>query len=339
MATPKKLASGKWRARGYFKDPVTGNVERPSFTAPSKSEAARLVAEWEAKKERLNTPSDMTVNECLERYISVKESVLSVSTIRGYRKMQRNHYSDIGTKQLKYLTDEDMQRFVSGMSTDHSSKSVRNAYSLLSSALSMFSDRKYHVSLPARQEPVRHIPTDADIKNLIASASPEMTIAISLAAAGTIREGEISALTFGDINRETNTIHVHAGMVQNDDGEWIIKPSPKTSTSDRYIPFSPRIIELLGDGEPDERIIPKTPTAIGHAFAKLRDSLGLRCRFHDLRHYAASIMHALGVPDQYIMERGGWKSDTVLKSVYRNSLSDQSKKFADATNSHFDALL
>lgn len=338
MAIPKKLPSGQWRARGYFKDPVTGNVERPSFTAPSKSEAARLVAEWEAKKDASRVPSDMTVAECIERYINAK-SVLSPSTIRGYKKMQRTHYSDIGTKRLKYLTDEDMQKFVSSMSTDHSSKSVRNAYALLSSALSMFSDRKYHVSLPARKEPTRHIPTDADIKRLLESASPEMFIAISLAAAGTIREGEISALTFGDINRETNTIHVHADMVQNADGEWIIKPSPKTSTSDRYIPFSPRIIELLGDGEPDERIIPKTPTAIGHAFAKLRDSLGLRCRFHDLRHYAASIMHALGVPDQYIMERGGWKSDTVLKSVYRNSLSDQSKKFADATNAHFDALL
>ena len=26
----------------------------------------------------------------------------------------------------------------------------------------------------------------------------------------------------------------------------------------------------------------------------------------------------IGVPDQYIMQRGGWSSDNVMKSVYRN---------------------
>lgn len=38
-------------------------------------------------------------------------------------------------------------------------------------------------------------------------------------------------------------------------------------------------------------------------------------RFHDLRYYSASIMHAIGVPDVYIMERGGWSSDKTLKKI------------------------
>ena len=45
---------------------------------------------------------------------------------------------------------------------------------------------------------------------------------------------------------------------------------------------------------------------------------GPKFRFHDLRHYCASIMHAIGIPDQYIMSRGGWSSDNVMKAVYRN---------------------
>ena len=48
-------------------------------------------------------------------------------------------------------------------------------------------------------------------------------------------------------------------------------------------------------------------------------------RFHDLRRYSASIMHAIGDPDQYIMERGGWKSDKVLKQVYRGTLNEYQK--------------
>lgn len=30
-----------------------------------------------------------------------------------------------------------------------------------------------------------------------------------------------------------------------------------------------------------------------------------------------------GIPDSYIMEMGGWKSDYVMKSVYRHALDDQ----------------
>ena len=31
-------------------------------------------------------------------------------------------------------------------------------------------------------------------------------------------------------------------------------------------------------------------------------------------------MHAIGVPDQYILQRSGWSSDNVMKSVYRNAI-------------------
>ena len=61
-------------------------------------------------------------------------------------------------------------------------------------------------------------------------------------------------------------------------------------------------------------------------------------RFHDLRHYSASIMHAIGILDQYIMARGGWKTDTVLKAVYRNVINDEQKKFTDKINSHFTTI-
>jgi len=45
-----------------------------------------------------------------------------------------------------------------------------------------------------------------------------------------------------------------------------------------------------------------------------------RFRFHDLRHYQASILHAMGVPDKYIMERGGWKTDSTLKNIYQHTM-------------------
>ena len=61
-------------------------------------------------------------------------------------------------------------------------------------------------------------------------------------------------------------------------------------------------------------------------------------RCHDLRHYSASIRHALGIPDAYIMADGGWCSDNVLKAVYRHAMSDRKKEMSDKANSHFESL-
>ena len=45
--------------------------------------------------------------------------------------------------------------------------------------------------------------------------------------------------------------------------------------------------------------------------------------FHDLRHLNASTMLALGIPDKYAMERGGWSSPNIMKSVYQHTFSSE----------------
>ena len=338
MASVKKLPSGKWNAVAYYKDPATGKVSRPSFTAPTKAEAVRMAAEWEASKERMKSPRDRTVADCIDRYIKSKEGAISPSTLREYRRMQRTRYSSIASLSISKLGEEDLQRYVSSLSNEVSPKSVANAYGLLISSVSMFSDRAYRVTLPAPRPAERHIPSDDDIRRLIEEASPDLRLSICLAAFGTLRLGEVAALTHGDVDKTACTVRIHADMVKGPDG-WVVKENPKTTSSNRTVPLPAKVTDMIGDGEPAERIIKVLPCTIERAFIKLRDRLGLKCRFHDLRHYAASIMHALGIPDVYIMERGGWKSDTVLKSIYRNSLSDQSAKFQDKANNHFDSLL
>ena len=57
-------------------------------------------------------------------------------------------------------------------------------------------------------------------------------------------------------------------------------------------------------------------------------------RFHDLRHYCASVQHALGVPDAYIMQRGGWGN--MIKEVYRHALKDKVSEMDDKANNYFD---
>jgi integrase len=69
---------------------------------------------------------------------------------------------------------------------------------------------------------------------------------------------------------------------------------------------------------------------------KILKDLGIpHFRFHDLRAYAVSIAHALGVPDAYIQEWGGWKTDHVLKRVYRRAMDDKNKEYRDKLKEHF----
>lgn len=44
-----------------------------------------------------------------------------------------------------------------------------------------------------------------------------------------------------------------------------------------------------------------TPNGIAKEFSKLSEKFRIACSFHGLRHYYASIMDALGIPENYQM--------------------------------------
>jgi len=55
-----------------------------------------------------------------------------------------------------------------------------------------------------------------------------------------------------------------------------------------------------------------------------QDKLGIpKFSVHKLRHYFASKMSALNIPDADIMKMGGWETDHIMKSVYRHSTMDR----------------
>lgn len=80
-----------------------------------------------------------------------------------------------------------------------------------------------------------------------------------------------------------------------------------------------------------------SPDAISDRFKDALTRCGLpHFRLHDLRHYSASILHAIGIPDQYIMARGGWKTDHVMKRVYRDTITDVEKEMNNKINDYFE---
>lgn len=336
MATPKKLPSGNWRIQVYDYTDVYGKKHYKSFTAPSKNQVKLMAAEWEAGK-ATEDPDNINVFNAVEKYLEIKKRVLSPSTIRGYMSLQRTYFSgQLGRTRLKELSNTAIQVWISELSSKVGPKTVRNSYALLSAALEMFYP-EFHLkaTLPAKRKAELYCPNDEDIKKLLAHVKgKELEIAILLAAFGPLRRGEICALTDQDI--DGNFVIVNKSMVSDEDGMWVIK-QPKTLGSYRKIEFPPFVIEKLSGIH--GRLIKATPDQLSNRFRRAILYSGLpHFRFHDLRHYSASIMHAIGVPDQYILERGGWSSDNVMKQVYRNVINLESVKQNKKINQHFEEL-
>lgn len=88
--------------------------------------------------------------------------------------------------------------------------------------------------------------------------------------------------------------------------------------------------------EEDAHIVPMLPVSIMDAFCDLRDSLGLHCRFHDLRHYSISLAHSLGIPDKVMMDKSGICNDSTFKKIYRNTIEADAKTYNDLLNEYFE---
>lgn len=61
--------------------------------------------------------------------------------------------------------------------------------------------------------------------------------------------------------------------------------------------------------------------------------------FHDLRHINASVMAMLNIPDKYAQERGGWKTDNIMKSVYQQTFSSERRNVDQKINNYFEEFL
>ena len=348
MATAKKLPSGSWRCQVYSHTEKIiledGSVKKKriykSFTCDIKGNVGKrkceqMAAEWAAEKDE-QPQIRIRFGEALDEYIKSREHILSPRTIMDYKSIRKNYIQDLMSIGIDQITQEAVQRAINKEAINLSPKTVRNIHGLISAVLRVYRPAfALNTSLPQRKKTDLYIPSDQEVRKLISEVSDtEMELPILLAAFGPMRRGEICALRSEDVTG--STVHVHRNMVRTVDNTWIEK-SPKSYAGNRYIEF-PKFV-LAKFPQKTGRIVQLNPNQITDRFKYILKRAGLpHFRFHDLRHYSASIQHALGVPDAYIMQRAGWENDGVLKTVYRHAMESKVKEMSDITNNHFEQL-
>lgn len=334
MAKAKKTKSGNWRCLVYDHTTDEGKRIYKSFTAPTKKEAEYLASQY--KMTNKETSVDLLFKDAANNYIESKKNTLSPTTIKGYQCIHRNNFPAIYHMKLSQFNSANVSAWIGSLSY-LSPKTVKNIYGLFVAILDFNGvSHNFKVKLPQKRKIELYVPTDEEVKTVInhfkANNDKDMVIAIYLAAYGTLRRSEICALSAADV--KGNCIRINKAAVY--DGPDIVLKEPKTASSNRIIELPEFVIKYLPKRG---KLVNITPHTLTNRFERCFYELEIKkFRFHDLRHYSASIMHAIGVPDVYIMERGGWKSDTTLKNIYRNSINDFQRKYINQTNDYFSKM-
>lgn len=337
MATAKQLPSGSWRVRVYDKE--TGKYV--SFTSKLPGKAGKNEAELMAREYQLGlkekAAKGRTVGECIDEYIALKENILSPTTIESYRKERRNSLAGLCHISVKELTATDIQAHINKLALSKSAKTVRNAHGLLVSVLNVYAPELYiKTTLPKPQKKIKQLPDVRDVLKVVIGSEIELPCLLAMWCS--LRMSEIRGAKKSDIKDGILTVRDTVVTVA---GEHIEKHSTKTVDSTRSIALPERVQALISALPPEQdKLTPLTGQAIYKRFTRLLAAKGIEpMTFHDLRHMNASVMLALGIPDKYAMERGGWSSPHIMKAVYQHTFSAERQAADKKIDDYFESLL
>lgn len=331
MAKATKLPSGNWRVNLYLgkKD---GKDIRKSITGRTKKEAELNAAQYLAENHLDDKP--MTVGEAVDKYIMDASAALSPSTIRGYRAIQRNYITGIASYMADRIKQDDLQLWVNALSNQYSPKTVRNASGFVCSAIKAVRPSfRPDLKLPAKKAEVVVIPTEEEVQKMLSAARPQLRKCIMLAAFCSMRRGEICFLRFHDI--KDGCIVIHGDTVLDENKQWVEKDHAKTSKSNRTIRVPSFVLDELGTGDPDEKVVGCLPNAITSAFGRLMQKLDMPYHFHLLRHFFASTLIAQGIPKDYVQALGGWEDGGSLDRVYTHILQSSANEYSQKVSDYF----
>lgn len=329
-----RLPSGNYRVRVTWTE--CGARHSKSFTASTATEAKKQAAAFRSTLGDVPTAAPITVGEALTEYVRLKEPVLSPSTIREYERYARLYFGAIRFCRVSDLTPESVQREVSNLSRRLSPKTVSNAYGLLTAALRVYRPGfNPSARLPQKKSRKIAIPTAEEVAAIVACLEGEPRLAVMLAAFQGLRMSEVAGLRWSDIDLERRTLTVSRALVLGP-GSQLVEKAPKTRAGARTVRLlSPVLDELAAADRTGERLFSMTPNAIKHRYERAEHSLGLSYSFHELRHYACSVMLSVGVPPKYVADALGHEGTNMVDRVYGHIMQNAADAYADRVDQFY----
>ena len=370
MPTAKKLPSGSWRCLVYSHTEKVWDADKgvwkdqrkyESFTSDDTTLKGKAAAELMAaqfKMEKTKQPKqrrkkedmlDRTVSEAIDRYIEIRNNVLSPTTIQDYKCIQQNAFPGLMGIKLRDLDEDTLDEAINSeykrVSKKRcknpkpiSPKRVRNEWGLISAILNRYhKGLEYEPTLLDSPDKHKELVPPQTVLDILKGDYIELPALLAIWLSFTL--SEIRGLTkSGSISADGQYLTINEVVV--DVGREAVR---KELAKNRYRNRTHRIppyIRMLIDQVEGDALVSISGRAIYHRWVKLLKRNGLpHMTFHDLRHESASIMALLRVPDKYALERGGWKSDKVMKKVYTHTFSDERQKVDNIIDGYFEELM
>lgn len=374
-----------WRARAKYKDEL-GRWRAKTKTlagAVGKREAERAAREWfdalnaeaEGAAEAAPVAAAQSVGEFMAEYVDGCSVHAEPSTVNGYRYILRQQVDPypIAGIPVNALRPEKVRAWLAALTERYGAATVSKAFVLLRSAMRQaVNDERLlrnptdGVRPPKRKRPEPNAIRDEDRRRLAAtlagaSQTPDV-VGMTLALYTGMREGEICALRWRNVDLGAGTIDVRES-IGKDGGRYYVK-EPKTSGSRRTVAYpapvaralSARRAEMMEEAiragvsfSPDMFVLgridrdgttgdfrflhPRTLWERWRAFSDLLALIGTQGRrptFHDLRHTYATTAIAAGVDVKTVSSQLGHANAAMTLNTYADADPDAKRRGADA---------
>jgi integrase len=308
---------------------------------------------YEKKKGALVTGPQETVKSYLERWLEQVVRLKRANTYRGRRSIVRRHLIPaLGHIKLQKLTAEHIQAFLAQKQGQLKPSVIVLIRSVLSSALEnavkwelVTRNVARLVEVPKAERYEGQILTVEQAQKLLEVARAAHQEALLLLAVTTgIREGELAALRWTDLDWEKGVLQIRRNLTWVS-GMGYVENEPKSKAGRRKIVLSNAALEALKEhrARQEEARVKMgdrwqgrglvfcglhggyfSPNRIWRLLKKLLRQAGLPdVRFHDLRHGAATVLIAAGVDLKVVSELLGHSSVAITADIYAHVLPEQ----------------
>lgn len=291
-----------------------------------------------------------SLNQWATHWLEIVKKRVKISTFVSYTNKYRQHIQpSLGEIALADLTTEKINLWLRQLETKLSISSTRVMLQVLRTCLEdavkkglITRNPCKGATIPKAENKKVQALTKIEQNRLYKSArSNENGLPVILALETGLRIGEISGLKWKDIDFSSKLLHVRRTVqrIQSLDPvsqtkTIIIEHSPKSSSSERTIPLSPNLYQLLrakrkmaigshvfGDSSPCE------PRIILYWFKKICQDASLKnIHFHALRHTFATRCLEKGVTIVTISALLGHHSSKMTLDIYLNSFLSEKRK-------------
>lgn len=331
IPTARQLPSGKW----FVQLRIDG--ESISITRDKEDQAiAEALAIKKGIMKAKKTPkSSPTLYAAMDDYISQRENILSPSTIAGYKVIQRNRFKQLHKAKISEISATKWQKAVNAEAKTISAKTLKNSAMFVQTVIAEAGGEKLSARLP--QVVPNDLPwlTPEQIPTFLSSIKGSKYEIPALLALSSLRQSEIVAMQWKDIDIEKNILTVHGAAVKDDSGKVIQKDTNKNLSSRRIVPFLiPQLKEAVEQKEhkPEAYVYPHYSNVLRLNINRVCEKAGLpKVGVHGLRRSFASLCYHLGISEAVTMMAGGWSDFRTMRKIYtkisEKDIQDQAAKF------------